>query len=74
MHDGGMTTKETTIGKTTYQIIEQGTEEGTFFYILKKGKTEKTLINMDGEWFLSTGSRGLPKPVTPKFSNVLAVA
>jgi len=67
-----MTTQTATIGKTAYLITAQGTEGEVFFYTLKKGKTEKTLLSMDGDWFLSTGSRGAQKFVTPKFSNVLA--
>ena len=70
-----MTTKQTaTIGKTVYTITAQGTEGAVFFYTLQKGKTEKTLMSLDGDWFLSTGSRGAQKFVTPTFSNVLAIA
>lgn len=67
-----MTTKQTaTIGKTVYQITAQGTEGEVFFYTIQKGKTEKTLMNLSGDWFLSTGARGAQKDVNPKFSNVL---
>ena len=68
-----MTTQTATIGKTVYTITAQGSEGEVFFYTLLKGKTEKTLILMDSDWFLSTGQRGAQKFVTPTFSNVLTI-
>ncbi|MGB0993910.1 MAG: hypothetical protein ACPG32_15760 [Akkermansiaceae bacterium] len=70
------TTQTAQIGKTTYSIIAQGYEEDTFVYTLKKGKTEKSLMNILGDWFLvSNNSRtSLPKYVTPIFKNVLSAA
>ena len=73
-----MTTQQptVTIGKTVYTITTQGTEDGTFFYTVKKGNTVKSLMNILGDWFLVTNdNRGsLPKHVTPTFKNVLAAA
>ena len=68
-----MTTKTATIGKTVYTITSQGSEGEIFFYTLLKGRTEKTLMLMGSDWFLSTGHRGAQKFVTPTFSNVLTI-